>query len=534
MENQEKICVECGAVIEGEDFIELANGEFVCECCRDEYIYCEECGEYEKRENSYYIHSEDFWVCEHCYYDKYGSCECCGERYNLEELTYIDNEFYCIDCRDNEFEWCDICDNYVARGETTEINGENVCDKCRNYYYRYCEECDEWIHEDDYDFEEECCFDCVEKCRLVSSYHESDKSFSLYDNGENPKYHIGFELETGNKETRNYEKEVAKYLKDNLPVQLERDSSISACSDIEIISQPMSIEYIYGIKDELKSAFEFMISKNYKSHDLRTCGLHLHFSRIQSKENSDEVVSRGWLILETFKEQIMKISGREGDTYYYRWLSEATHNTGISIKAIEKLKNNDSKNLTRYLAINNQKDTTIEFRFNRGTLNFDTFMARIEFTKNLYDIMINIEQDIEKTTWADLIKGEYIQKYAKTLNLENVDIKVKDYSLDILTEENRLKDKINKAIKYLTKISEQRIKDINGINLIVKNDLKITHRNLLDKTEYATKYCVLINSLNRELNCSEISEKNIQDLLIRYTAYDEEEIKNKIYKIMQY
>ena len=322
-------------------------------------------------------------------------------------------------------------------------------------------------------------------------------------------------------------------MKDRLNVEFERDSSIGAYSDVEIISHPQSLQYIYGIKDKMQECFNYLTERGYKSHDLGTCGLHLHFTRLDDID-SNEVIARGWLILETFKEQILKVSGRKtDDMHYFRWLSDETNNYGESIKAISKLKKNGETTCTRYLAINNTNDKTIEFRFNRGTLNFNTFMARIEFTNNLYELMTNVNKNIEEYTWKDLIKGNYISKYAKEIGVDNVDIPIKDYSIEILQRENELKDKIKKAIKIYTIETHKRIRAISAEKIITK-DFREMCGNMQETFTNATYYSGIVKTLDNILNEERALDITIVKNYIDDKGFDDDKIKRKIYTLFNF
>ena len=502
MENVEekRICSCCGEEIEGNNFFEY-NGEIYCEECFDErFVTCEDCGKIIRREDALWVESDSKNICESCYEDNYFTCDDCDEIFHRDYGTWVDN------------------------------GNRLVCDDCRDNNYYYCEDCEEWVNYENWNSDYDCCEDCAQDKDCVCDYHDSDKDFRLYDNGENPKWYIGYELETGNRDTKEYEREITEFLRNRLNVEFERDSSIGAYSDVEIISHPQSLAYIYGIKDKMEECFNYLTEKGYKSHDLGTCGLHLHFTRLKNIDNN-EVIARGWLILETFKEQILKVSGRKtDDMHYFRWLSDETNDYGESIKAISKLKKNGDITCTRYLAINNQNDETIEFRFNRGTLNFNTFMARIEFTNNLYEIMTNIDKNIEEYTWKDLIKGNYISKYATEIGVDNVTIPIKDYSIDIIQRENELKDKIKKAMKVYTIETHKRIRAINAENIITK-DFRQMCNNMQETFTNATYYSGIVKTLENILNEEKALEITIVKNYIDDKGFDDDKIKRKIYRI---
>lgn len=503
-EENQRVCSRCGRVIEdGEDYQEY-DGEIYCEECFDEnFTECADCGAIIPRDDAHWVNDGDYVICDYCCENNYYHCYECGELIHEDNATYLDRY------------------------------DRHICESCLDNYY-YCNECDEYVHSDDWNCEYDCCDSCAEEnhCNGVVGYHDSDKCFKFYDNGENPLWHIGYELETGNTETMRYERDITEFLSQRLNVQFERDGSIEATSDVEIISSPQSMQYIYGIKDKMQECFEYLTAHGYKSHDLGCCGLHFHFSRLKDIDNN-EVIARGWLILETFKDQILKISGRKSTSaHYYQWLSDNTNNYGESIKAIEKLKKNDHTEGTRYLAINNQNSNTIEFRFNRGTLNFKTFMARLEFSNNLYEIMTNLSKNIEEYSWNDLIKGEYISEYAKSLEIDNVDIKIKDYSIDIIKQENELKDKIRKAIKIYTAETHKRIRAIDSEKIIVKN-FRETCGNMQEVFSHTTHYSGIVKTLENLLEYNEIDIKSVK-YYIKDKGFDDDKIKTKICKIFDF
>lgn len=68
----------------------------------DNFVYCDDCGEYVLYDDAYYIKDEDRYICEDCYEQgDYGYCSDCGEYYTLNHLTEHDGETVCIDCAED-------------------------------------------------------------------------------------------------------------------------------------------------------------------------------------------------------------------------------------------------------------------------------------------------------------------------------------------------------------------------------------------------------------------------------------------------
>jgi hypothetical protein len=144
-----------------------------------------------------------------------------------------------------------------------------------------------------------------------------------------------------------------------------------------------------------KEILQKCIDYGYKSHDTNTCGLHMHISREllgSTKEKQDRAISKLQIFIDANWDEIIKVSRRKGNELS-RWANK-TKGTAIAKQDfLNKKVVNDykeiakNKNATnRYHALNNTNYGTVEFRFMKGTLNYNSFMACIDF---LYRIAIN-------------------------------------------------------------------------------------------------------------------------------------------------
>ena len=73
------------------------------------------------------------------------------------------------------------------------------------------------------------------------------------------------------------------------------------------------------------------------------------------------------------------------------------------------------------LAINLQHPNDIEIRSPKGTINFESFMAKLEFWTNAY-IEAGKDQRISRLTWNKLVKGEYISAYCVKKDISTLKI----------------------------------------------------------------------------------------------------------------
>jgi hypothetical protein len=107
-----------------------------CNCCG---CNCDE-------EDGHYI--DDEFYCSSCANDNYCSCARCGEWVANDYATCVNDEWYCESCRDRLFTKCDDCGEYVD--STTTIGDDEVCQSClENGDYSTCEKCGEWCHVND-------------------------------------------------------------------------------------------------------------------------------------------------------------------------------------------------------------------------------------------------------------------------------------------------------------------------------------------------------------------------------------------------
>lgn len=192
------ICAECGEVIT-EDPIEI-DGEMYCEHCVDEYFeVCADCGEYERRDNMYYIEDREEYICEDCYnrgeyfccpdcdryytsdyatyvegvgdvcngcLDDYYYCADCGRYFCSDDVHYVERygEYICDECIDERYVWCEECEEYVLAEDATEIDGDYYCQSCVDEYAWRCDHCGELHMGRPHEVDSMClCEDCFDE-----------------------------------------------------------------------------------------------------------------------------------------------------------------------------------------------------------------------------------------------------------------------------------------------------------------------------------------------------------------------------------
>lgn len=476
-------CEICGKEIEDGEYVydQEGNKIFVCqECLEENYVQCDECGEYISKDWGVFTEIDGRLLCRDCMDDLCDEAYDDGELHLKDNMTYYSNLEVYIYSDDwlswqDDIMWDDYAQDYYWRDD-----GEYVGDEWYSYStlennsdFVRCEECGEWLYTDDaYYYErtnsylcESCYNEVIEEENEemeIRSYHGDDGFYPIKLEGENePIFYIGHETEVEhrNDSTEN-QRDAINTLNKNLNCYLEHDGSLNY-GGFEIVSQPQSYEYYMANYGKYKEAFDTLRSLGYISHDSDHCGLHFHVSA--PKENREQIVNRLWLIIENYKEQFEKLSRRKGDFHWCRFLSNETGKECKSVYKIAKV----YKNTTRYLVINNENSRTIEIRIFKGTLNVDTFYANLQLVNNLFKLAYDTSINIEDITFDKLIEGEYISRYCEENEIYS-DARIVDDSLKYITLENKIlkyaKQVYNAAFKELATL-----RDSFDINVNVKN-----------------------------------------------------------------
>lgn len=408
-----KICIKCGGIIENEDFIEIEGQIYCSEDCanNDGYFKCAGCGDW-RHETDLTVGIDEESYCEDCFNDRFIYCQRCGRMEYMEDSIYIDDNgsWYCSeDCAERAGyyrcadcgEWTDetsyvenygdVCYNCIDRG------GYMCCDECNNYYLEddFYGEC-----EDENGYTEYICNRCHGEMsphshgNLIGSYHYfnnwqkmiTEKEAQCFRTDNELPLLFGFELEVENKKldisNNGMAQAIYDYLKNKELKDLlvfENDSSIN--HGFEIISQPMSYNFIKENTLIFKSILEELNRNGFASHDTSTCGLHIHFSR--NKFDKD-ATSRLLYLFEKCKNELITFSRRKYNELT-RWASFM--NVDVKDLSLDYIKS-VGEDTSRYRAVNLTNNKTIEVRIFRGTLSHVSFMSAIELINNIATMSI--------------------------------------------------------------------------------------------------------------------------------------------------
>jgi hypothetical protein len=214
---------------------------------------------------------------------------------------------------------------------------------------------------------------------------------------------LGIELEVDSGgETEEVAKDVMEFMNYfNENVYCKHDGSL--LRGFEIVTHPCTMEYHNQLP--YRDLFKFLIDKGYRSHDVSTCGLHIHFNRNffgENKLEQDLSISKLLYLFEKYWTKVEKIARRGSNKYAERCLLN-DNETPIDLYA-------KSKEKEKYCAINLEHKDTVEIRIFRGTLKYETFINTIEFVNKMVHIAKETDiYKIQNVTW-DIVKTYFIRR----------------------------------------------------------------------------------------------------------------------------
>lgn len=276
---------------------------------------------------------------------------------------------------------------YVMKSELENCDFVERCSNCGQLWLKVCLD------------EDHKCPNC--RCMRIYSYHAWDqertfKSASGEAVGRKTLY-FGTEIETeGSTANSACVSPIADIF------HLERDGSLGSGS-FEMISQPMTWNYIEENRERIEQVFNNLIAHGQKSHETSTCGLHIHVSR--AALDGERAEKRILAIVHGMRHSMKKFARRNTS----RWASYDERFDGKTFSE-ERLDRIDKYGHS--VAVNcgntDSQKNTVEFRIFKGTLNITTYLASIQFVKNIVDAA---NGNAVIVRFNDLLQGEYIERY---------------------------------------------------------------------------------------------------------------------------
>lgn len=352
-------------------FISKSKLEELKEDYNIEYSSFEDCY-VNKNTSDYGYHGTDLLTGRTIKAEPYIYCED-TEDYQPESYTvYLEDTSEYVS-KDYDYYKCDECgDCFSSSYEMHHRNGKYYCDYC-------------WEDMDPVIYDYHC-------------YHDGYYPRSLAR--ESPLF-MGFELEVD--DVRGDCESLASSVLDgdmDNTLHCEHDCTVA----FEFISQPCTLEYHKN--QHYNDWFFSELDGKCESHDAGTCGLHVH---VNKSFFDDRGYGRLKTILFFFKEELFQFSRRQHWDYSY---SDFGEKIGKSSVTMHKAKN--TKEYGHSTWFNENNSSTYEFRFFRGTLRYETFMASLELVHNICMIAMS---NTDIITWDSLLDGDYCREYSNSRDI---------------------------------------------------------------------------------------------------------------------
>jgi len=200
-------------------------------------------------------------------------------------------------------------------------------------------------------------------------------------------------------------------------------------SGFEIVSQPATLNAHLDLVN-WQNGFKTITDMGYSSHDLGTCGLHVHINRDFFGDNKTTQNYNGAKIvylLEKYWDKFVVFTRRK-TSQLDRWAKRGNakhdydkNDTKTSTMLTNAFQKNYYDNRDKYVALNTLHNATFELRIFRGTLNYNTFVATLQFVDNLarlvkktplsrltdlaFEDIVNFKKYTELTTYWGLRSG---------------------------------------------------------------------------------------------------------------------------------
>lgn len=374
---------------------------------------CEHCSEWfdADSEGVQTVDTGNFF-CDECTCETY-VCDNCGDYYEYDDdLTRIDDEYYCDECRDRLFVRCDDCGEYFREGNGYDVEGgEVVCESCYENHYFTCDRCGRVLHTDRYACDGLCedCSNGGHGIHKVLCYHGGRKR-DLYrprtiGNGKEKEPGLLFGVELECERGVFDDGPVASWIDDDNLIHFEHDGSLEG--GVELITQPCSLEF-HQHKMRWPDLCSEMIGMDFRSHYADNCGLHVHITRGALPPST---IVKMDVLLNRYNYSFWRYIARRSSSHY----ATADDSRRADVKAgyfscydmppkfreaLSKRGKDECfswKDAYRYGVLNLTNRDTVEIRMAKGTLNPETVLGTIE-------VYHALTQFAPTLSWTDLYK----------------------------------------------------------------------------------------------------------------------------------
>ena len=357
----------------------------------------------------YYDHNEFSFISmekleelEDEYYIEYSTLEDCYINKDTSDYGYCDNDLLTNDTIESgNYIYCEDTEDYQPENYTVYLTDTDEY-VSRDYDFQKCDECGDYFSSDygmhyrDGNYYCDACWEDMEP--VIYDYHKYEDGYYPRSLARESPLFMGFELEVDN--VRGDCESLAASVLDGDSTDVlhcEYDCTVA----FEFISQPCTLEYHKN--QHYNDWFFSELDGKCQSHDAGTCGLHVH---VNKSFFDDRGYNRLKTILFFFKDELFQFSRRQRWDYGYSDFGEKVRKNSVTM---HKAKN--TKHYGHATWFNENNSSTYEFRFFRGTLKYETFMASLELVHNICMVAMS---NTDVITWDLLLDGDYCREYSNS------------------------------------------------------------------------------------------------------------------------
>lgn len=261
------------------------------------------------------------------------------------------------------------------------------------------------------------CLEC-QKRNYVMPYHMMYPELKFYKTKEETEdtLYLGVELEVEGGGTEDYVIEQINAIMNNKDHFIYCTDDMSLRDGFEIITQPATLLYHLALIEKYTELFNALLKFGYSSDKTIDCGLHIHLNRSYFQNNEILYLSRLVSLINNHYENIVLFSRRKANTINRYCKIPITEDVKEYIYKANKSHNQKYRDY----AINLSNEDTIELRFFKGTLNINTFIATLFFTKSCVDIVKKINININEIVFEDLLNTDILKEYWHSIINKNI------------------------------------------------------------------------------------------------------------------
>jgi hypothetical protein len=241
-----------------------------------------------------------------------------------------------------------------------------------------------------------CCAEEHNRRSIQSYYYKPAPVF----HGTGPRF-LGVELEIDrggeDSDTADQLRRIANRNGNHLYVK--HDGSLN--DGMELVTHPMTLDY-HQTKMPWKDIVETAAHLGYRSHQTRTCGLHVHVNRSslgETPQQQEETIARILFFVENHWNELLRFSRRTQEQMEH-WAARY----GRKNSPKEQMEHAKSRYQGRYTCVNLLNDATIEFRMFRGTLRYNTLIATLQLVNEICSVALCYsDEEMAALTWGEFV-----------------------------------------------------------------------------------------------------------------------------------